>query len=330
MRPLLPVPLPLLQQTIARAVSCEGVGLHGGEPARVTLRPSRARSGIIFRRVDLERDMAARGRATRIEIPASLEGVSRVDHATTLSVHAACGPVSVGTVEHLIAALRGAGIDACTVEVDGPEVPILDGSSAPWMTLLESAGRSTLARPRRQMRILRPVSVELGGASVHAYPADEFRVTCSIDFSHEAIGRQEISLDVTPESFASQLAGARTFGFLREVEALRAAGLARGGSMENAIVIGDDGILNGPLRFEDEFVRHKALDLIGDLALVGFPLIGHVVARRAGHRAHVEFARELLASPSAWALETTASEPAMEPALLAGGGATLAAHSFAE
>lgn len=306
-----------LQQTLARPVTCEGVGLHHGEPVRVRLRPHR-RGGITFRRTDLERQLAMAGQRARVEIPASLDGVSRVDHATTLSADTPAGLASVGTVEHLIAALRGMDIDSCLVEVDGPEVPILDGSSAPWIELLRSAGRQALPRTNRRLRILKPKTVTLGGASITCYPSDSFRVSCSIDFAHPAIGKQEISLDITPESFEGELAAARTFGFLREVEALRAAGLARGGTMENAVVLGDDAVLNGPLRFADEFVRHKALDFIGDLALAGMPLMGHFVARRAGHRLHVEFARELLADPACHVIETPGIEREAAAAALIG------------
>lgn len=299
----LPLPPLALQATLAGAVQCTGVGLHGGAPVTVRLRPSHRRSGIVFRRVDLERQLAQAGLSGRVEIPASLAGVSRLDHATTLSADTSAGPASVGTVEHLIAALAGMGIDACVIEVDGPEVPILDGSSAPWVELLRTAGRRVLPRARKQLRILRSKTVEIAGSSLSCYPASDFRVTCAIDFAHPAVGRQEIAVTVTPQTFERDLAPARTFGFLSEVEALRAAGLARGGTLENALVISDAGLVNGPLRYEDEFVRHKALDLVGDLALVGHQLAGHFVARRAGHRLHVEFARELLRDVSCYVIE---------------------------
>jgi UDP-3-O-[3-hydroxymyristoyl] N-acetylglucosamine deacetylase len=288
-----------LQHTLGRAVTCQGVGLHGGAPVRVRIRPSHRRPGIVFRRVDLEA-----GSGARVEIAASLEGVTRVDHATTLSANGA----SVGTVEHLVAALHGCGIDACIVEVDGPEIPILDGSSAPWIALLRRAGTAPLPRARKQLRVLRPKTVSAGESSVSCYPAASFRVSCAIDFTHPAIGHQEIAVDVTPASFERELAAARTFGFLRDVEAMRAAGLARGGSLENAIVLDETGVMNGPLRFADEFVRHKALDLVGDLALAGLPLAGHFVARRASHRLHVDLARTLLADPSAYVVESAGAD----------------------
>ena len=314
-----------LQQTLARPVACEGVGLHGGSTVRVRLRPSHRRSGIVLRRVDLERRLMAEGRPAKVEIVAGLAGVSRVDHATTLSAQTPAGTATVGTIEHLVAALHGAGIDACIVEVDGPEIPILDGSSAPWVELLRAAGRQPLPRARKQLRVLESKTVTAGEASITCYPASSFRVSCSIDFAHPVIGRQQVALDVTPDVFERELAPARTFGFLREVEALRAAGLVRGGSMDNAVVLDEQGVMNGPLRFEDEFVRHKALDFIGDLALLGMPLVGHFVARRAGHALHVAFAKSLLADPLSHVIE-----PATHPAHAAHANAALAAHAADE
>jgi UDP-3-O-[3-hydroxymyristoyl] N-acetylglucosamine deacetylase len=303
------------QQTIARAVEITGIGLHGAQPVRAVLRPSR--SGIVFRRLDLERELASRRQRTRVEIAACVENVSQVDHATTLAAVTPAGPAQVQTVEHLLSALHGLGIDACTIELDAPEVPILDGSSAPWVALLRSAGRRRLARPRKIRRLLEPFAVELGEASIVAYPSSAPRVTCSIDFDHPAIGRQERAFTITPESYADDVAPARTFGFLGEVVALQAKGLIRGGSYDNAVVLDDGGVVSGDLRFADEFVRHKALDLLGDLALAGMPLQAHVVARRAGHRLHVEFLRRLLASPSCWTVEDMSAAVEAAPALLA-------------
>ena len=292
------------QKTLARVVSVEGVGLHGGAPVQVVLRPDRSGRGLVFRRLDLERQAAwSGGRRMRVEIPAAASCVTHSDHATTLTARTPAGDASVQTVEHLLAALHVMEVDACIVEIDGPEVPILDGSAAPWVALVRSAGLRTADRPRRVRRIVEPFSVTSGDSSISAYPASGLRVTCSIAFSHPAIGTEERSWLVTPETFARELAPARTFGFLRDVEQLRAAGLVKGGSLENAVVLDDTKVINGPLRFEDEFVRHKAMDLLGDLALMGAPLVGHVVARRAGHRLHAEFARQLLASPAHWRLE---------------------------
>lgn len=286
------------QRTIRRPVECTGIGLHGGRPVRVRLCPAGADEGITFRRTDL--------RGSSGDVRASIDGVSSVDHATTVS-HPSRDELAVQTVEHLLAALHGMGVDACRVDLDGPELPILDGSAAPWVYLLREAGIRRLSAPRRVRRIVRPLTVASGDASVSVYPSDRFRVTCRVSFAHPAIGEQECSLTITPRTFAEELAPARTFGFLREVEALRRAGLVKGGSYSNAIVLDEHGVLNG-LRFRDEFVRHKALDLIGDLALTGLPLLGHVVAQRAGHRLHAEFGRSLLATRSAWKVETAGPE----------------------
>ena len=258
----------------------------------VRLKPAGADAGVIFRRTDLGRDIAA-----------SVAAVTEVDHATTLTTRGPRGSASVRTVEHLMAALHGLGVDNCIVEIDGDEVPILDGSALPWVRVIQSVGTRSVSRARKVRRVVRPFTVATSEASITAHPADELRITALVEFPHPAIGRQEWSFTVTPESFAHEVAAARTFGFLEEVEALRRNGLIRGASMDNAVVLDDRAVVSGPLRFADEFARHKALDLLGDLALMGTPLLGHFVARRAGHRLHVEFARQLLAS-SAWTLET--------------------------
>jgi UDP-3-O-[3-hydroxymyristoyl] N-acetylglucosamine deacetylase len=213
-------------------------------------------------------------------------------------------------------------VDDCIVEVDGDEVPIVDGSAAPWVELVARAGVVAHGRSRRVRRIVEPLHVTSGSASLALHPADRLTITCAIEFAHPAIGRQEISVDVTPDTFRSELAPARTFGFLRDVEALRRQGLARGGSYDNAIVLGDDAVLNGPLRFADEFVRHKAMDLVGDLALTGMPLLAHVESRAAGHRLNVELSRLVLESPEAWRIEEWADEPVAVGATLAGLAAT--------
>jgi UDP-3-O-[3-hydroxymyristoyl] N-acetylglucosamine deacetylase len=299
-------------------VSVSGIGLHSGSPVEVSLKPAKAGSGIIFRRTDLEQAAAQRGRRIRVEIPARLDQVSEVDHATTLSADTPVGSASVQTVEHLMAALSALAIDACVVEVDGPELPILDGSSRDWVALLQRAGRRTLPWQRPRLRIVAPKSVQVGDASIRVTPSDELRLTCSIDFPHESIGHQEISLAISASAFETDLAAARTFGFLHEVEQLRRAGLARGGSLDNAVVLDEGRVLNDDgLRFADEFVRHKALDLLGDLALIGCPLVGHVVAHRAGHRLHVAFARALVADASCWVLEGGAMADASAQARVA-------------
>jgi UDP-3-O-[3-hydroxymyristoyl] N-acetylglucosamine deacetylase len=300
----------LSERTLGRTVEVTGIGLHSGRPVRVRLRPGRAGSGIVFFRTDLPG-------GDRRPIATNANGVTEVDHATTISAGGE-GTPAIQTVEHLLSALCGLEIDACRVEVDAPELPILDGSAAPWVYLIHEAGLKTLAAPRKVRRIVRPLRVEMGDAFLAAYPADSLRITCSIDFAHPAIGAQERGFDVNPRSFSEEIAPARTFGFLHEVEALRQAGLVKGGSYDNAIVLDEHGVLNGRLRFQDEFVRHKALDLIGDLALTGLPLVGHLVAHRAGHRVHAEFAKRLLSTPGAWRVEEARPETGVAAAAAMG------------
>ena len=277
------------RRTLRRVVGCTGVGLHTGRPARIELHPAPAGHGIRFHRTDLD-----------VEIPATLQHLQGVEYATTLAADGA----SVGTVEHLLSALRGLGVDDVRVEVDGPEVPILDGSSAPFVILIHQAGLRAHDVPRSAITLLRPVEVTLSGKWARLLPAPGFSVSYTIGFEHPLLRQQSIELDVTLESFVEQIAPARTFGFLSEVQALQRQGLALGGSLDNAVVIGESTVLNGALRFADEFVRHKVLDAIGDLALLGHPLVGRLEAYRAGHAVHVALARQLLASPECWTLVT--------------------------
>ena len=263
----------------------------------MTLHPAPAGYGVRFVRSDLG-----------IEVPATLEFLDGVEYATTLRK----GEAIVGTVEHLLSALYAIGVDDVRVEIDGPEVPILDGSSAPFVLLIHEAGLRAHTEPRRAITLLRPVEVQLGGRWARLLPAPRLSVGYTICFDHPLLRHQAIDLDVTLESFVEQIAPARTFGFLSEVEALQRQGLARGGSLDNAIVIGESEILNDELRFEDEFVRHKVLDAIGDLALLGHPLVARLEASKAGHAVHVALARELMARPECWTLVTRA--PAVRPA----------------
>ena len=292
------------RRTLKRDTSCTGIGLHSGRPVRLRLRPAPAEHGIRFRRTDVG-----------VEIPAALENLAELDHATTLSRDG----VSVGTVEHLLSALSGLGVDDVLVEVDGPEIPILDGSAAPFVILIHEAGLRPLAVPRRYMKILDTVEIVRGARSVRLTPSDQFQVSYTIGFDHPLLRRQSVSVKVTSETFVEEIAQARTFGFLSEVEALRRSGLALGGSLENAVVIGESGVLNNTLRFEDEFVRHKVLDAIGDLALLGRPVVGHLKASKAGHALHAALAQKLLENPKAWALVTSpqlpvvATPPAVPP-----------------
>jgi UDP-3-O-[3-hydroxymyristoyl] N-acetylglucosamine deacetylase len=285
------------RRTLRRAVGCTGIGLHSGKPVRLELKPAPAEHGIRFVRTDVG-----------VEIPANLEYLARLDHATTLSRDG----VSVDTVEHLLSALQGLGVDDVLVEVDGPEVPILDGSGAPFVILIHEAGLRPLAANRTYLKILRPVEVVRGAKSIRISPADHFRVSYVIGFDHPLLRHQAASFRVAADTFVEAIAPARTFGFLREVETLRRSGLALGGSLDNAVVIGETGVLNNRLRFADEFVRHKILDAIGDLALLGHPVVGHVEATRAGHALHAALCQRLRESPESWTLVSRPELPVME------------------
>ena len=274
------------QKTLRKDIDCAGIGLHSGVRVTMRMRPAPPNSGIVFRRVDLD----------GAEIPARQENLRRSTLATTL----AKGDATIGTVEHLLAAAAGLGIDNLIVEVEGVEVPILDGSAAPFIYLMHEAGIRVQKAPREFIKILEPLRIEEEDKFVAVYPSDRFKISYTIDFEHPLIGEQRQTFVVTPRCFTEQIAPARTFGFLREVEALRRNGLALGGSMENAVVIGDNSILNNQLRFEDEFVRHKILDAIGDLMLLGAPLLGHVVAYRAGHSLHASLVETIQKTTDAW------------------------------
>ena len=280
------------QHTVRRPVSCTGIGLHSGRRVTLSLRPAAAGSGIRFRRADLD----------GVEIPATVDNVDRLHYATGLSHNAG----TVKTVEHLLAALVGLGVDNVVVELNQSEVPIMDGSAASFVYLLHEAGLRRLAAPRRYLKMFRPVSLSRGDKRIALYPSDHFKVTYSISFDHPLLRHMSRTVTVTKTSFVDELAPARTFGFLKEVEMLRRKGLALGGSLDNAVVLGDTGVLNSRLRFEDEFVRHKILDAIGDLALVGHPVIGHLVAHRGGHGLHTAFAEKILQEPDAWRIVESA------------------------
>jgi UDP-3-O-[3-hydroxymyristoyl] N-acetylglucosamine deacetylase len=282
------------QSTIERAVETHGIGLHTAVPSHMRLVPAPSDTGIVFRRVDLD----------NFEIEAHGRNVARVSYATSLMKKG----VLLSTTEHLLAALYSCGIDNVYVDIDAIELPILDGSSQPFIEMLQRAGIRRLRKRRRYLKVLRPLEIVDGDRRVGIYPADEFRVHCMVDYAHPAIGRQEIEIVVNRQTFSETLARARTFGFLEEVARLRAVDLIRGGSLDNAIVLTRDGIMNGELRFPDEFGRHKTLDLIGDLALIGRPLLARVVAHKAGHALHTQLVSRLLADPSLWT-ETVAHTP---------------------
>jgi len=276
----------MTQRTLRRPVSCSGIGLHSGNKVTLTLKPALADTGIVFRRTDLG-----------VEIPATVAQVSAFHYATVLGRNGA----TVETVEHLLAALVSVGVDNVVVELNHNEVPIMDGSAAPFLYLVQEAGIKRLSAPRHYMKIVRPLQIAQGDKRIAIYPSDHFKVSYTISFDHPLLRHQSRTERITEQSFAESIAPARTFGFLKEVEMLRQNGLALGGSLENAIVIGDAGVLNA-LRFEDEFVRHKILDAVGDLSLVGHPIIGHVVAHRAGHQLHTALASKLLEERDAWIL----------------------------
>ena len=267
-------------------MSCSGIGLHSGQKVTLSLKPARADTGIRFRRADLG----------GVEIPATVDNVDRLHYATGLARDAG----TVETVEHLLAALVSLGVDNVVVDLNQAEVPIMDGSSASFVYLVHEAGLRRLARPRCYLKVLRPVALSRGDKRIALYPSDHFKVTYSISFDHPLLLHMTHTLRVTQESFVDEIAPARTFGFLKEIEILRQKGLALGGSLDNAIVLGETGVLNNSLRFEDEFVRHKILDAIGDLALLGYPVIGHLVAHRGGHELHAAFAKKILRESDAW------------------------------
>jgi UDP-3-O-[3-hydroxymyristoyl] N-acetylglucosamine deacetylase len=287
------------RRTLKREVACTGIGLHSGRPVRLRLRPAPAEHGIRFLRADVG-----------VEIPATLNYLGGQDHATTLTRDG----VSIGTIEHLLAALGGLGVDDVLVEIDGPEVPVLDGSAAPFVMLLHEAGLKPLAVPRLYVKVLEPVEVVRGAKSVRLLPADHFEVAYTIGFDHPLLRHQSFSLRVSPRAFTEAISSARTFGFLREVEMLRKSGLALGGSLENAVVIGETGVLNNKLRFADEFVRHKILDAVGDLTLLAHPLVGRLEATKAGHAMHAAVAQKLLSIPTAWELVPRSGIPGLEEA----------------
>jgi UDP-3-O-[3-hydroxymyristoyl] N-acetylglucosamine deacetylase len=256
----------------------------------IRLVPAPADTGIVFRRIDLD----------NFPIEAEGHNVARVSYATSLMKQG----VLLSTTEHLLAAIYSCEIDNIFIDIDSIELPILDGSAEPFMQMLEHAGLRKLRRKRRYLKVLKPLEVVEGERRIGIYPADEFRVRCYVDFAHPLVGQQEVEMVVSPETFRHLLARARTFCFERDIEPLRSMGLIRGGSLENAIVLTNDGVMNGPLRFPDEFGRHKALDLIGDLALAGLPLLARVEAHKAGHALHTQLVSRLLADPSLWTVTT--------------------------
>jgi len=292
------------QTTIAGPALCAGVGVHTGAHVRAALKPAPADSGIVFVRTDLTGDNAIRAHA---------DNVSTMRLGTTLSNGRGA---EIATVEHLMAACAGLGIDNLLVEIDGPEAPILDGSAAPFASLLLQAGLKTQNAVRRHIEVLRPVEVRMGAKYARLEPAAQAELDVTIRFSAGPIGVQRRLLELSPENFIAEIAEARTFGFLADVDRLRAAGLGRGASLENTVVLDAGRVINEEgLRFADEFVRHKVLDAIGDLALAGAPIRGRYVADQPGHELNVRLVQALLADRAAWCWAEGAPEPALAAAV---------------
>jgi UDP-3-O-[3-hydroxymyristoyl] N-acetylglucosamine deacetylase len=291
-------PFVKFEQTISAAVECSGVGLHSGVPVHMRIVPASPGSGIVFRRTDLD----------DFQVEATGRNVAKVSYATSLMKKG----VLISTTEHVLSAFVGLGLDNAIVELDNLELPILDGSALPIVEMVQQAGLRRQKRLRKYLRVLKAVEVHEGNKFIGLYPAENFSVCYTINFDHPLIGEESICVDLSRGDYVRDIAPARTFGFLHEVEALRNMGLIRGASEENAVVLTREGIKNGPLRFADEFVRHKVLDLIGDLSLIGHQVLGRVVADRAGHAMHTALVSRLLRDPASWELATL-GEPVAIP-----------------
>lgn len=275
------------QTTLATPIKTSGVGLHTGVAVNLTLKPAPENTGYIFVRSDLD----------DFEIPASVEYISHCAYATTLMRRG----VVLSTCEHLLSALRGSGVDNCFIEVDNIEIPIMDGSSEDFIELIAKAGVVEQHSPRHVLRILERVAVEMGDRKMSIEPAENYEIDCVIDFPHPFIVQQRLNFVFENGSFGKEIASARTFGFTHEIEMLRKANLALGGSLDNAIVLTPNGMLNEtPLRFDNEFVRHKILDIIGDFALLGMPIQGKITAEKSGHSVHASLMSKLLKAEHAW------------------------------
>ena len=279
------------ETTVQRPVEASGVGLHSGVAVRIRILPAPVSTGIVFVRTDLD----------HFHVPASWRYVARVSYATSLMRQG----VLISTTEHLLSVFYSSGIDNAYIEIDNLEVPILDGSGQPFVALLQQAGIRYYRRKRKYLRIRRPIFVEDGSKRISILPAESFRLTCETVFQHPLVGRQSLEMEVTPERYAAQIAPARTFGFEYELGQMRDMGLIRGASLASAICFTREGVLNPEgLRFPDECCRHKALDLIGDLALLGKPLLGHVIAERAGHAMHAALVARIMSDPSLYEIMT--------------------------
>lgn len=279
------------QQTIKSSIGCSGIGLHRGKKVRMNLKPAPVDTGIVFKRIDLEGDCL---------IKAHAENLINVNYATTLCQN----NHKVQTVEHLLAALMGLGIDNLIIEIDSSEVPIMDGSAVPFVFLIHEAGILTQGKPRKYLKIKKTIKVGDKEKFIKVIPDEQFRISYSISFDHPVIGSQSASFVCSGGNFVKKISRARTFGFLSEVKMLRKNGLAKGGSLDNAVVVDDYRVLNGNLRYKDEFVCHKIIDVMGDLYLLGYPIIGHVVAFKAGHSLHAMLVDKILKNKNRWELVT--------------------------
>jgi UDP-3-O-[3-hydroxymyristoyl] N-acetylglucosamine deacetylase len=302
------------QTTLRKPIHCAGVGVHSNVGVSLTMLPAPADTGIRFHRTDL---------GANAVIAAHADNVIDTTLCTVLGAKGFSGALRVATVEHLMAALAGAGIDNATLEIDGPEVPVMDGSSAPFVFLLECAGTQMLNAPRRGIQVLEEIRVDEGNRMARILPADRFSLSCTIEFDHALIGNQSVGFDYDG-NFSSELSRARTFCMEDDVLKMRAAGLALGGSLDNAVVFSNDSVLNeGGLRYQDEPARHKALDLFGDLTLAGAPIIGRVETFRAGHAMNHRLVTALLENTAAWRMVDMVEHDVLEdmPIAAAGGGA---------
>lgn len=276
------------QKTIKSSISCSGIGIHSGELVNIRMNPAPANHGIVLVRTD---------KNPRVRIPAICEYIKSALNASTLGVNG----TRVGTVEHLMAALAGLGVDNVEVEVDGPEIPILDGSAAPFVDLIKTAGIIELPSPKSYLVVRKPVEVRVNGSYASVKPSLEPKINCTISYNHPMLERQEREVSVNPENFINHIASARTFGFLDDVDRLRSLGLAKGGSLHNAVIFDKEKVVNPEgFRYEDECVRHKVLDLIGDMALCGMPVLGEITVHKAGHALHHMLVHRLLSNPESF------------------------------
>lgn len=288
------------QKTVAKSVSCDGVGMHSGKPVRLTIRPARDNHGIKFFRTDLP------------ECPGVSAHFSHVLDTSLATVIGYDGFI-VSTIEHLMACFAARGIDNAKVELDAYEMPIMDGSAAPFLSLIKSAGAKQQASSRCYFIVKEPIELEKDGKFIGLYPADHFQLTYSIEYDHPLIGRQTYSLDLGDDVFEKDIAGARTFGFIKEYEYLKQYGFAKGASLDNVIVLDSVKILNPKgLRYPDEFVRHKMLDCLGDFSLLGMPILGRIVAEKSGHSLHFEFLKNFFSNKKAWETKIL-TEPVYSP-----------------